>query len=107
MNSVLEQGFLHESAFDNNTLKTFIEFRILKIFEVRTLTNSNFITSLPVCKDSLPTCNHIIILIKLRSAMFTILVKTIANTNYNTFVTTILFTAYYIQQCSIFPTVIS
>jgi len=28
MKSEAEQGFLHESAFDNKTLKTFIKFRI-------------------------------------------------------------------------------
>jgi len=28
MKSVVEQGFLHEFAFDNEVLKTFVEFRI-------------------------------------------------------------------------------
>jgi len=48
--SVVEQRFFHEFAFDNKTLKIFVEFRMLKMFEVRTLSNSNsnsnFVTSL-------------------------------------------------------------
>jgi len=46
MKSVVKQGFCHEFTFDNTVLKHSWNFKSVKTFEVRMLSNLNFVTSL-------------------------------------------------------------
>jgi len=63
--SVLEQGFFYEFAFDDKALKTFDEFQSVEMFEVRTLSNSNFVTSLQITYVSRASCIKLAVYMRL------------------------------------------